>query len=510
VIVVVLHLRNKMQFFKNGGNEKEEICVVNGAKGASLEETLAKVDHLAECKAENQQLQAAATLDDATASLTLADTSVESLLTLDNTTTVSVFTEQDKAHIRSIWTPINDYVIPFETRNPAVPQEGDKVRFIPILEAPGGRDKDPATGHRRDSIPIATQIALQEDCYEKCASAIFYFLDDSQDEAAREGNAALFRYLRQFATGVVVRVNPGTLSSGAQANLDGMLTDLTVSSPGIRIMTHPHTQQLMGAKDSLVKIRDLRFGLKDTSVYYDAPSFREGFVRSIAFRPRVVKQNRGSQGEGIWIIKLKDETQYCANYGDAVVSLDTELVLVEANDNHVEYHTVGEFLEFAIHGRTDQAGVWESTGTGRYLDGDVESGAMLVDQRFLPRISEGEVRCNMVGSQLVNLVHKVPKSGTLSATLQSGAMYTSYSPDDPKFARLVESYTADLPNIMKALGMEGEPLPLLWTADFIFDYDEQGNDIFYVGEFNCSCVGITQDLYLSEVVAKTAIEMCFQ
>ena len=50
----------------------------------------------------------------------------------------------------------------------------------------------------------------------------------------------------------------------------------------------------------------------------------------------------------------------------------------------------------------------------------------------------------------------------------------------------------DLPKIMPALGMDSQPIPLIWTADFILgDKTADGNDTYYVGEFNCSCVGIT-------------------
>ena len=34
--------------------------------------------------------------------------------------------------------------------------------------------------------------------------------------------------------------------------------------------------------------------------------FSVGFKKTMAFQPRVIKQNRGSSGEGIWIIKLKE------------------------------------------------------------------------------------------------------------------------------------------------------------------------------------------------------------
>jgi hypothetical protein len=263
----------------------------------------------------------------------------------------------------------------------------------------------------------------------------------------------------------------------------------------------------MGAKDALCKIKHLNCGLEDTDVYYTAQELSEGFRKSIAFRPRVLKQNRGSQGEGIWICKLKDETQYCDKFGDKIADLDTSLILMEANDNHVEEHTVGEFLEFCINGRTETSGTWISSGRGKYLEGGIQAGAMLVDQRFLPRIVEGEVRCLMVGSNLVELVHKKPRDGGLSATLQSGAVYTTYAPDAPKFANLVSNFHQDLPHMMKAFGMEDQPLPLLWTADYIFgDKDAAGKDTFFIGEFNCSCVGITRGLDRAAIVASTAIE----
>merc|ERR1711920_875127 len=68
------------------------------------------------------------------------------------------------------------------------------------------------------------------------------------------------------------------------------------------------------------------------------------------FQPRVIKQNRGSSGEGIWIINLKSG-DYCTAFGDATVGDDDELIFMEANDNHVENHTVKEFIAWCISGR---------------------------------------------------------------------------------------------------------------------------------------------------------------
>lgn len=376
-----------------------------------------------------------------------------------------------------------------------------KKGFLPLLEARGGTDKDPVSNHRRDSIPIAECIAP---AYR--TEIISYLEEDSV--IAKRTNDAIRKYLLREASGVILRVNPGTLSPFSQKKLDDMLREL--SSAGVKVMSQPEVQRKMGAKDALVKIKGLKCGLEDTEVYYTQEEFELGFRKSIAFRPRVLKQNRGSQGEGIWIVKLRSN-MYCKTYGERIVGLGEELELMEANDNHVEYHSVGEFLEFCINGRTSKSGLWESSGNGKYLEGGVENGAMLVDQRFLPRIVEGEVRCLMVGSNMVSIVHKKPKEGGLSATLQSGAKYTNYDPDDEKFSSLVENFRVDLPNVMDAFGLSNEPLPLLWTADYIFgdDCDEEGKDKFYVGEFNCACVGITQQLHFADIVAKVAIETCF-
>ena len=245
--------------------------------------------------------------------------------------------------------------------------------------------------------------------------------------------------------------------------------------------------------------------MEDTEVYYTPQDFKQGFRKSIAFQPRVIKQNRGSQGEGIWIVKLRNEN-YCAKYGESTVTLDTELVLMEAWDNHVEYHTVGDFLEFCINGRTEYSGEWTSTGEGRYFDGGVEAGSMIVDQRFLPRIVEGEVRCTFVGSELVEILHKKPAEGGLSATLASGAVYTKFAPDDAKFASLVRHLKEDVPRIMDSFDMADRPLPLLWTADYIYGNTD---DELYVGEINCSCPGITRQLEIVPIIAKVALQTVF-
>ena len=235
-------------------------------------------------------------------------------------------------------------------------------KYIFVIEAKGGTDKDPRSGHRRDSVPISKAVAsskrfgtailsfLEEECEMHAHYKQDGFGDDlefsNEDfEANRRINDALRELIFHNACGLIVRINPGTLTPFTQSKLDAMFCEFC--GAGIHVMPHPEVQRKMGAKDSLCKIKHLVFGMEDTDVFYDSLSFTNGFLKSIAFRPRVVKQNRGSQGEGIWICKLKSG-KYCDKYGDKVVGLDEELILMEANDNHIEYHTAGEFIEFCI------------------------------------------------------------------------------------------------------------------------------------------------------------------
>merc|ERR1712178_551282 len=187
----------------------------------------------------------------------------------------------------------------------------------------------------------------------------------------------------------------------------------------------PDVMEFMGAKDALTKIRNMNIGMPDTGTYFEADEFAAGFKKSMAFMRRVVKQNRGSSGEGIWVISLASG-EYCATYGEKSCADDEKLILMEANDNHVEEHTVGEFIEWCINGRTDKSGTWESKGTGKYLEGGKAAGGQITDQGFCGRILEGELRFNMVNDVCLGIIHKVPAPGGMSAVGGTGSVYKFY------------------------------------------------------------------------------------
>ncbi len=59
--------------------------------------------------------------------------------------------------------------------------------------------------------------------------------------------------------------------------------------------------------------------------------FKANFPKTLAKGERVLKQNRGSTGEGIWRVQLKDQSQY--GKFDSI-PLDTIVRCTEAVDNH--------------------------------------------------------------------------------------------------------------------------------------------------------------------------------
>ncbi|CAE7307543.1 hace1, partial [Symbiodinium pilosum] len=274
---------------------------------------------------------------------------------------------------------------------------------------------------------------------------------------------------------IIVRCNPGQIKAdgGDQQKFDDGMREMRKA--GIQVWPSPDVMEKMGAKDALCKVATLNIGLEDTLAYYSPEEFAAGFKKTMAFQPRVIKQNRGSSGEGIWIIKLA-EGNYCKEYGERSCEDGEVLKLMEANDNHEETHTVAEFIEFCVSGRSDKSGEWTSKGVGKYLEGGKEAGGQLVDQRFCPRIVEGGI----------------------SAVGGTGSIYTYYGPEEASFKTLTENFLQkDLPKVMPSLELAEEPVPLWWTTDFILASPEgtpKEEEKWIVGEFNCSCVGISRCL----------------
>lgn len=340
---------------------------------------------------------------------------------------------------------------------------------IVVFEVEGGSDKF-IDGHRRDTMPIVK--AIQDAGWN--SEVVFYRPEWSDD---------LFTYVSENFDAYISRVNPGNIPGGEKGYFE-LLNRL--SEAGLVGMSTPTEMMAYGAKDALVKLADTDLVPDDTYAYYDVETFHKTFPSSISYGERVLKQNRGSTGSGIWRVQIQDpEVAKNVEPGTAL-PLVTKLKCTEAVDNHTEVRELGEFMDFC-----DQ-----------YIIGD---NGMLVDMRFMPRIVEGEIRILLVGPHPVFVVHKKPAAGgdNFSATLFSGAKYTYDKPE--AWQDLIDQFAEARPIIAEKLG--GDNIPLIWTADFMLDDGPNGEDTYVLGEINCSCVGFTSelDMGIQEQVAKEAI-----
>ena len=162
----------------------------------------------------------------------------------------------------------------------------------------GGSDKGP-DGNRIDSIPIANGVIGGRRLRPPSLRLV-------RREHAE--NTARFAQTANKYDALIVRINPGQLSQGTpdgtQAAFDEAMN--MYIAQGKLVWSSPKIQTQMGAKDALVKIGHLNCGLSDTLAYYTPQELEVGFKATCAFQPRVIKQNRGSAGEGIWLCWLWD------------------------------------------------------------------------------------------------------------------------------------------------------------------------------------------------------------
>jgi len=397
------------------------------------------------------------------------------------------------------------------------------------------------------------------------------------DYKPREHDAFKTFVIEEKFDAILVRINPGQITPRSnQERFDDLMEELE-NKTDILIFGNKASLRNMGSKIALVKIRKLACGLRDTRAYYTKKEMERGLKKGLKVWPRVLKQNRGSTGCGIWLVWLKGKHDRIMNMNNKIDSSsdntndnnntsssnsnsgsreeeeeegkknddgeeefeigdDTIVVCQEMNDNHIEEHTFKELVAFCACGKNhpDAGGNWTSVSDGNYLqqqnddenedDDKVDKqsqllkGAFVVDQRLLPRISEGEIRMVFVKDELFEIIHKKPVGENGRSAVAWNNKTTFYKPEEPLFRDLTEKFLKnDIQRIARKLNLAYNALPLLWTADFIpmddddeeeeeerdeqFEKEEHAKkDVnnrktktrYILGEFNCSCVGLTK------------------
>lgn len=267
--------------------------------------------------------------------------------------------------------------------------------------------------------------------------------------------------------GVLVWVDP--IHQGkTRAELDILLRDVAARGPWVS--AHPDIILKMGVKEVLYRTRQLGWGT-DTHRYDSAAAFAAEFPRRLrAGGPRVLKQNRGNGGQGVWKVEALSN------------AIPTVRVL------HAQRGSVPEDLPLdAFIARCEPYFDW---------------GRCIIDQPFQPRLSDGMIRCYMSGARVAGFGHQLikalippPPQGPESPEAQPGPRIM-HGPDAPPFQalrRLMEDEWT--PQMMKLLAIDEASLPVIWDADFLYGpRDAAGADTYVLCEINASsCFAIPDE-----------------
>jgi hypothetical protein len=178
--------------------------------------------------------------------------------------------------------------------------------------------------------------------------------------------------------GVLVWVDP--LFAGQNRTvLDAMLRD--VASQGVWVSAHPDVILKMGVKEVLYRTKDLGWGT-DSHVYRNIAALRGEFPQRLQMAgPRVIKQNRGNGGEGVWKVELASESAR----KDATVR-----VLQAPRGSVLQDMPLGDFMSHCEI----------------YLANE----GCIIDQPFQARLPDGMIRCYMGEDKVIGFGHQLIKA----------------------------------------------------------------------------------------------------
>jgi hypothetical protein len=288
------------------------------------------------------------------------------------------------------------------------------------------------------------------------------YADDMADEVRRQ---------LLGCDGVLVWVDP--ISDGQnRVKLDALLRD--VASRGVWVSAHPDVILKMGVKEVLYRTRDLGWGA-DTHLYRTAKAFREEFPpRLRTAGARVLKQNRGNGGQGVWRVELLS--------GAAIVR-----VLHARRGSVPETMPLGDFM--------------------KQCEAYFANEGCIVDQPFQPRLPDGMIRCYMGEDKVVGFGHQFikalitpPPEGPDSPAAQPGPriMHPASAPPFQALRKKMESEWT--PQMMHRLGIDVGSLPIIWDADFLYGpRDASGQDTYVLCEINVSSVFAIPEQAPSEI-----------
>lgn len=281
--------------------------------------------------------------------------------------------------------------------------------------------------------------------------------------------------------GVLVWFNPDE-GGRDRSTLDAMLRD--VAKAGVFVSAHPDVILKLGTKEVLYQTRDIGWGC-DTLIYRSLEQLRAELPpRLAAGEVRVLKQYRGSSGDGVWKVEfVRDATS---------VPGERRVRARHAKRGSVEEEMhLNEFF----------------ARCAPYFAGD----GRMIDQEYQPRLPEGMVRCYLVHDKVAGFGHQAVVAlcpappGAPSDAVPQPTQRLYHPASMPEFQALKRQLEQDwVPAMQKVLDIETAELPVLWDCDFMFgSKNAAGQDTYVLCEINISSVSPFPDSALAPLAAAT-------
>jgi len=271
--------------------------------------------------------------------------------------------------------------------------------------------------------------------------------------------------------GVLVWVNP--IQDGHDRTvLDAMLRK--VADAGIFVSTHPDIILKIGTKEVLHQTKHMGWGC-DIHLYKTLDELRQQLPLHLGRgQARVLKQNRGHSGGGVWKIEAIPQVN-----ADGTPSTD-ELFLpkLPVRVRHAERGSVDQIMTLDDFIEQCQP----------YFEGE----GQMIDQAYQPRLSEGMIRCYLVHDKVAGFGHQAINAlyPTINGEVIQPGPRLYHPPDLPEFQRLKHILEQEwVPQLQALFHIPTENLPIIWDTDFLLgEKDAHGNDTYVLCEINVSSV----------------------
>jgi hypothetical protein len=274
------------------------------------------------------------------------------------------------------------------------------------------------------------------------------YSDDFADEVHRQ---------LQRVDAVLVWCNP--IEQGRRRDdLDALLRD--VARAGVVVSTHPDVILKLGTKDVLVDTADLPFG-SDVRRIDSLAQLERDLPARLQAGARVLKQQRGHSGIGVWRVERTDHGQLSVRHAQRGA-------LEERMDLPALLRLMAPYFEPA-------------------------QGGHMIDQAWQPRLREGMVRAYLVGDrvegfghQAVNALH--PAAAGEAPPAPGPRVYCG--PDEPQWQPLKRRLEHEWVDLLAArVGVDKASLPLLWDCDFLLgERGDADSERYVLCEINVSSV----------------------